>query len=235
MDWSSGDGTPQSRRAWAFRATLLDSHSSCKTLAKDYLLRLRLHARVRRLARMDGLCEQRHYLGRWRADVLQFVRPARFGPSPHSDHESFVDPLLAILCAGVFGAGGTHNQEDKNPFRTRSTVELPDYVPVLQLFQDVTDKWMGLSIRLFYTGQLGRALSDRLARAEKADRRQQIKLPPNKFVDDRASCSAPDSILSGRAFRSSTLCIVSVHNVTAGVICAGERQDDLAGCGPHEK
>ena len=114
-------------------------------------------------------------------------------------------------------------------------MELPDYLRVLQFFQNVAGKWMGLSIRLFYTGQLGRALSDRLARAEKADRRQQIKLHPSKFVDDRPSCSAPDSILSGRAFRSSTLCIVSVHNVTASIICPGGRQDDLAGSGPYEK
>ena len=49
-----------------FRAPLLDPHRTWEAVAKDLLLRLCLHPRVRRLACMDGLCEQWRRLWRWR-------------------------------------------------------------------------------------------------------------------------------------------------------------------------
>ena len=149
---SSGYGAPQSSRPCTLRAPLLDSHRTWETVVEDLLLRLCLWPWVWRLAGVVGLCEQWRRLRRWRTLVRQHVCPPGLDAGSISNHESFIDGLLAILWAGISGAGSTYNQEDKNSFRTRSTVELPDYILVLQFLQNVTGERMGLSLCLFDTG-----------------------------------------------------------------------------------
>jgi len=191
VDRRSGFGNSQSSRPRTLRAPLPDPHRTWEAVVKDLVLRLCLHPRVRRLACMDGLCEQWRRLWRGRTLRIQHVCRPGLDAGPFSDYEPFLDALLAILCAGTSGVGGVHDQEQKDSVRNRPAVELPDYLPVLQLFQDVTGKWMGLSIRLFYTGQLGPPLPGGLARTENADRRRQIKHHSSEFVGDRRFGAAP--------------------------------------------
>ena len=124
VDRSAGYGTSQSSRPWTFRAPLLDPHRTCEAVAKDRLLRLCLHARVRRLACMDGLCEQWRCLGRWRTHVVQCVCAAGLTQvliqimnlSLMVSWQSYALVFLVLVAVTT--------RKNKNSFRTRSDMEL---------------------------------------------------------------------------------------------------------------
>ena len=54
---------------------------------------------------------------------------------PYSDHEPFLDGFLAILCAGISGADGSHNWEEKDAGPARFDMELCNHLLLLHLFQ----------------------------------------------------------------------------------------------------